>query len=84
MRFSILKREIFREQKPGPVAQEEYREFVKGYIGKARKLIALIELNMAREVKGKRIFIGMSVIKGRTGGMWALSRSKPENLVIWI
>lgn len=48
---------------------EEYREFVQVSMDKVRKVTALIELNMARDVKGKRTFIGVSVIRGRIGEM---------------
>ena len=44
-----------------------------------RKAKALIELNLARDIKGnKKSSIGTLVIKGRLGKMWALSRKKRE------
>ena len=56
-----------------------YRETVWVARDQVRKARALIELNLTRVIKGKRkASIGMLVIMGRLGKMWALSRRKWE------
>ncbi|GAB0209623.1 mitochondrial enolase superfamily member 1 [Grus japonensis] len=48
------KKEAFRGWKQGQVAWEEYRETVRAARDQVRKAKALIELNLARDVKGSR------------------------------
>ncbi|GAB0209590.1 mitochondrial enolase superfamily member 1 [Grus japonensis] len=48
------KKEAYRGWKPGQVAWEEYRETVRAARDQVRKAKALIELNLARDVKGNK------------------------------
>ena len=48
------KKEAYGEWKQGQVAWEEYREIVRAARGQVRKAKALIELNLARDVKGNK------------------------------
>ncbi|GAB0176419.1 mitochondrial enolase superfamily member 1 [Grus japonensis] len=48
------KKEAYREWKQGQVAWEEYREIVRAARDQVRKAEALIELNLARDVKGNK------------------------------
>ncbi|GAB0176056.1 hypothetical protein GRJ2_000070800 [Grus japonensis] len=48
------KREAYRGWKQGQVAWEEYRETVQAARDQVRKAKALIELNLARDVKGNK------------------------------
>jgi len=55
------------------------REIVRVAGEQVRKAEALTELHLARDVKGNnKAFYSMSVIEGRLGKMWALSRKKLE------
>lgn len=64
------KNEAYREWKQGQVAWEEYREIVQGARNQNRKAKAVIELNLARDIKldeasmQEKASIGTSVIKG--------------------
>ncbi|GAB0176697.1 mitochondrial enolase superfamily member 1 [Grus japonensis] len=48
------KKEAYRGWKQGQVAWEEYRETVRAARDQVRKAKALIELNLARDVKGNK------------------------------
>ncbi|GAB0176249.1 mitochondrial enolase superfamily member 1 [Grus japonensis] len=48
------KKEAYREWKQGQVAWEEYRETVRAARDQVRKAKALMELNLARDVKGNK------------------------------
>ena len=48
------KKEAYRGWKQGQVAWEEYREIVRAARDQVRKAKALIELNLARDVKGNK------------------------------
>ncbi|GAB0188489.1 mitochondrial enolase superfamily member 1 [Grus japonensis] len=48
------KKEAYRRWKQGQIAWEEYREIVRAARDHIRKAKALIELNLARDVKGKK------------------------------
>ncbi|GAB0188293.1 mitochondrial enolase superfamily member 1 [Grus japonensis] len=48
------KKEAYRGQKQGQVAWEEYREIVRTARDQVRKAKALIELNLARDIKGNK------------------------------
>ncbi|KFV20372.1 hypothetical protein N340_07678, partial [Tauraco erythrolophus] len=69
------KREAFRGWKQGQVAREEYREIVQATRDQVRKAKALIELNLARDIKGnKKSFYRFVGDKRRTsknvGPLW--------------
>ena len=46
------KKKAYREWKQGQIALEEYRETVRAARGQVRKARALLELNLARGIKG--------------------------------
>ncbi|GAB0185450.1 hypothetical protein GRJ2_001010300 [Grus japonensis] len=48
------KKETYRGWKQGQVAWEEYREIVRAARDQVRKAKALIELNLARDIKGNK------------------------------
>ena len=48
------KKEAYRGWKQGQVAWEEYRETVRAAREQVRKAKALIELNLARDIKGNK------------------------------
>ncbi|GAB0180229.1 mitochondrial enolase superfamily member 1 [Grus japonensis] len=48
------RKEVYRGWKQGQVAWEEYREIVRAARDKVRKAKALIELNLARDVKDNK------------------------------
>jgi len=48
-------KEVYRGWKQGQVAWEEHREIVQAPRDQVRKAKALTELNLARDVKGKKI-----------------------------
>ena len=51
---SNTKKEAYRGWKQGQVAWEEYREIVRAARDQVRKAKALIEVNLARDVKGNK------------------------------
>ena len=61
------KKEAYREWKQEQVAWEEYRDIVQAARDQVRKDKALIELNLARDVKGnKKSFYGYRSDKRKT------------------
>ncbi|GAB0189782.1 mitochondrial enolase superfamily member 1 [Grus japonensis] len=69
------KKEAYRGWKQGQVAWEEYREIVQAAREQVRKAKALIELNMARDVKGNkksfyRYVSDKRKTRGNVGPLW--------------
>lgn len=76
-------KKAYRGQKQGQVGCEECREPVQVSRDQVRKVKALIELKMTRDIKDdKRACIGMLVIKGRLGKRGWSPWGK-GHLVIW-
>ena len=48
------KKEAYRGWKQGQVAREEYREIIQAARDQIRKAKSLIELNLARDIKGNK------------------------------
>jgi len=48
------KKEAYRGWKQGQVAWEEYREIIQAARDQIRKAKSLIELNLARDIKGNK------------------------------
>ncbi|KAM6092638.1 uncharacterized protein LJ206_005604 [Theristicus caerulescens] len=79
-----LKKEAYRACKQGQVAWDEYREIVQTARDQVRKAKALIELNLARDVKGnKKSFYKFVRYKRKNrenvGPLW----KETEDLVTW-
>jgi len=69
------KKEAYRGWKQGQVAWEEYRQIVQAARDQVKKAKALIELNLARGVKGIAS-TGMSVITGTLKRNYAKTHGK--------
>ena len=68
------KKNIHDQWKKGLSTCKEYRNVVSACRDATRKAKALLELNLAKEVKDimKGFFKSMSTVKGRLGKMWDL------------
>jgi len=65
------KKKIHEMWKKDLSTSEEYRNIPRPCRGATRKAKALLELNLAKEVKDcKEGFLSMSTVKGRLGKMW--------------
>ncbi|KFV98219.1 hypothetical protein N327_09172, partial [Fulmarus glacialis] len=77
-------KEAYRGWKQGQVAWEEYREIVQAARDQIRKAKALIELNLARDVKGnKKSFYRYVGDKRKTRENVGPLRNKTGDLVTW-
>ena len=78
------KKEAYRGWKQGQVAWEEYRETVRAARDQVRKAKALIELNLARDVKGnKKSFYRYVGDKRKTRENVGPLRKGTGDLVTW-
>ncbi|GAB0180070.1 mitochondrial enolase superfamily member 1 [Grus japonensis] len=77
------KKEAYRGWKQGQVAWEEYRETVQAARDQVRNAKALIELNLARNVKDKKSFYRYVSEKRRTRENVGPIKKETGDLVNW-
>ena len=66
-----MKEEGLRTRKKGLATWVEYRNVFRACRDATKKTKALLEQNLAKEVKdNKKGFLSMSTVKGRLGKMW--------------